>query len=197
MKARKLIGLLFGVALLAGCSELHDDLSPVVANKCRACHGFPPANAVHIAHVDSMGYACDLCHPGVNDTLLTVAQGHGDGVLKVDIATAFDSAGLFFYDQAKQTCNLTYCHGAVVPGDSGIISVADSVTGCGSCHNLSKLALVDHHDKIQTPVLNKCYLCHPGDTLATQSTNAATHLNGKTDIGGCDLCHESRTWTRD
>ncbi len=165
---------------------------------CSFCHATPPVDRMHAAHVDTMHYTCDLCHPGASDTLLTAAakKTHVNGVVDVHIATKFDSTGVTFYDPAKKTCNLSYCHGSVIPGDSGIVNINDTVTGCGFCHDLNKLRLVDHHvdTLIELAIFYKCGLCHPGYDLATQTVNDSLHINGRIDVAGCDQCHELRTW---
>jgi hypothetical protein len=153
---------------------------------------------MHAAHIDTMHYTCDLCHAGASDTQLTAAarKTHVNGVIDVHIARRFDSAGVTYYDPVKKTCNLSYCHGSVVAGDSGIVNVNDTVTGCGFCHDLSKLRLTTHHvdTLIELKVFYKCGFCHPGYDLASKTVNDSLHINGRVDISGCDQCHELRTW---
>jgi len=167
---------------------------------CAFCHTTPPVDRVHAAHVDTMHYSCDLCHPG--DTLTKVTgigrTNHVNGVLDVHVAKTFDSAGVTFYDPNKKTCNLTYCHGYVVPGDSGIVAITDTLTGCGFCHDLGALRLADHHVDSLIPVgiFDKCNLCHPGYSLAQKAVNDSLHINGRIDVAGCDQCHEQRVWVR-
>jgi hypothetical protein len=167
---------------------------------CGFCHATPPVDRVHTAHVDTMKYACDLCHTGASDSHLTAAArvDHVNGAIDVHISRTFDSTGVSFYDPVKKTCNLNYCHGSVVPGDSGIVKITDTVTGCGFCHDLGKLRLVAHHvDTLLTlPVFYKCGFCHPGYDLNSQKANDSLHVNGRVDIAGCDQCHELRPWVR-
>jgi len=165
---------------------------------CSFCHTTPPVDRMHSAHIDTMHYACNLCHVGASDSQLTSAARkiHANGVIDVHIAKQFDSTGVTYYDPVKQTCNLSYCHGSVVPGDSGIVAITDTVTGCGFCHNLDKLRLTTHHVDSLIPLSTfyLCGFCHPGYDLATQKVNDSLHINGKVDVGGCDQCHELRTW---
>ncbi|MDD5675214.1 MAG: hypothetical protein PHC61_13680 [Chitinivibrionales bacterium] len=181
MSSQKILPLIIAATLFAGCSQLNDTLSPVGADKCRACHALPPADAVHSAHVDSMHYACDLCHPGVNDSLLSLANGHGRGVVQVHIEKAFDSAGASYYDPAKKTCNLIYCHGNFLPKDSGIVSVADTLKNCSFCHPTPPVDRM--HTTHRDTAGYACDLCHAG-AADSQLTAAAkiNHINGRVDV---------------
>jgi predicted CxxxxCH...CXXCH cytochrome family protein len=165
---------------------------------CSFCHATPPTDRMHAAHIDTMHYSCSLCHPGATDSQLTTSarETHANGVVDVHIAKQFDSTGVTYYDPVKQTCNLSYCHGSVIRGDSGIVNIKDTVTGCGFCHDLGKLRLVAHHvdTLIELPIFYKCGLCHPGYNLATKTVNDSLHINGRIDVAGCDQCHELRTW---
>ncbi len=167
---------------------------------CSFCHATPPVDRMHSAHIDTMHYACVLCHIGAGETQLSAdaKKLHVNGIVDVQIKSSFDTTGKAYYDNSKKTCNLVYCHGAVVPKDSGIVNIQDTVTGCGFCHDLNKLRLVDHHDSLKLPIKTfyKCGLCHPGYDLATKKTNDALHINGHIDVAGCDQCHELRTWIR-
>jgi hypothetical protein len=167
---------------------------------CGFCHATPPVDRVHAAHVDTMHYSCDLCHPGDTVTAVT-GEGrtnHVNGVLDVHIARLFDSTGVTFYDPGKKTCNLSYCHGSVIPGDSGIVAITDTVTGCGFCHDLGKLRLVAHHvdSLIPVTIFYKCGYCHRGYDLNSKTVNDSLHINGRIDIAGCDECHVLRAWVR-
>jgi hypothetical protein len=167
---------------------------------CSFCHATPPVDRMHAAHIDTMHYTCDLCHPGDSLTAVTGVgrANHANGVYDVHVAKRFDSTGATFYDPATKTCNLSYCHGAVVPGDSGIVSITDTLTGCGFCHDLGKLRLVDHHVDSLIPIsfFYKCGFCHPGYDLNSKTVNDSLHINGRIDIAGCDQCHELRAWVR-
>jgi len=167
---------------------------------CNFCHATPPGDRMHAAHIDTMHYACVLCHQGASDSLLSASgrQNHVNGKMDVTIKSSFDTTGKAFYDTGKKTCNLVYCHGAVVPNDSGIVNVRDTVTGCGFCHDLKKLRLVDHHDSLKLPIKTfyKCGLCHPGYDLAAKMVNDSLHIDGTIETAGCDQCHELRVWVR-
>jgi predicted CxxxxCH...CXXCH cytochrome family protein len=112
------------------------DVSEPATLACGTCHGAPPADQAHAAHVrlggltgvaygqewitadkDPSGalgaysFGCALCHP-------VDAGKHGNGVIEVDLAAATAVTGglkarngaLASYDKASGTCSNVYCH---------------------------------------------------------------------------------------
>lgn len=176
------------------CTSCHKEEGGPTA--CTTCHGTPPAQGAHLAHVTSPRYdkptACTQCHVVPN---VYTATGHvtlPDG--KPDTG---DQAELVFGDDAKRngatpafdtsqkSCSGVYCHGATLAG-SGATHPQPKWTGgadeaaCGGCHGAPPPAASGH------PNDSECSRCHTG-------TFVAGHINGTVNLGiaelECQGCH--------
>jgi predicted CxxxxCH...CXXCH cytochrome family protein len=185
-----------GGASKVACTSCHT-AGNTQANSCTTCHGNPPANGSHVAHLsgkNGLKLACSSCHiqPGTwsdPDHLGTKAVvKFGDLAAQAGTgrtgAPAFDGV----------SCSNVYCHGgafADAKATSPKPAWGGAATGaCGSCHGLPPAS--------HAPTSTDCSQCH-WLTVAKDKTfiNAALHINGKVEVGdgtgSCTACHGSGT----
>lgn len=151
---------------------------------CATCHGDGPISGAHAVHQQA-GNACTECHvvPSRWDDEGHVRRaGAADpppaevvfGPLASQTIAAADRAGPPLY--ANERCSNVYCHGAVLRAGGGTTTeptwAATPAGGCDKCH------ATPPPSHVQT----ECATCH----------RAATHLDGKLDVGtGCNDCHRA------
>ena len=156
-----------------------------------ACHGNPPANTNHAAHVDA-GYDCNVCHSAAGkDT-----AKHAD--YNIDV-TFSGVAGSGTYSQATNTpgngfgtCSATYCHSGATsaPTWNGSALPAD----CTGCHGNEVTAATKlsgahnaHMNNATQGGVFTCSSCHaptinnPDNRTITTSTY---HVNGMLNYSG-------------
>ena len=177
-----------------------DGTVDVGAMTCSSCHGSavnpaPPvgtrgetltterAVGAHQAHLSGGGVArsvlCSECHVVPTSTL------HADAIVQV----AFGGVAITGGAPAAwngTSCTASYCHGQFTGGNAlnaPLWTGGSGQAACGSCHAIPPPAP-------HTPSTN-CGACHTGYT--SQVVNAATHVDGKIDVGSltCSSCHGS------
>jgi predicted CxxxxCH...CXXCH cytochrome family protein len=139
---------------------------------CDGCHGQPPADSPHAAHVARAGVACGTCH------VLPASGAHANGTAEVTfsgIARANGAQPAF----ESGTCSGVYCHG----GAGSTVSWTGGALACGSCHGAPPAP--PHTSS------TACASCH-SNTLNPDGTIDASkrlHANGTKDVPAAGAAH--------
>ena len=72
---------------------------------CGTCHGVPPLTGQHSFHVTDQGYACNACHPPLDNAAGVDPATHVNGVKDVP-------SNIANWDPATKTCNASCHHGS-------------------------------------------------------------------------------------
>lgn len=176
------------------CTSCHKEAGGPTA--CTTCHGTPPVQGAHLAHVTGPRYekqvACTQCHvvPQVytdaGHVTLPSGQPDLDPAAEVTFGDDAKRAGATpAFDTTNKSCSGVYCHGATLAG-SGATHPQPRWTGgpdeaaCGACHGAPPPVASGHPDD------TSCARCHT-------DTRVAAHINGSVDLGvadlGCQGCH--------
>jgi len=138
----------------------------------------------HVAHVESGSIGCDACHiTATTDTAIppvTVLPGgtHLDRDETVAFKTIESLTGI--YDQAANTCSVTYCHSNSRSGADAVFAVPawGGAAGCSDCHMASDTAAV-----MNTKNPSAAHIVHASTEYYGSSSRAAG------DVVGCSFCH--------
>ncbi len=212
------------------CSKCH---APGVDSLCSRCHGgldnttgAPPLSLRGYASTDSVpvgahtihltatsiahSFECSSCHvvPAYSwdsahlDFNITNGKGTTDSIAEVrfhDLALAEGAT----YNHSSATCQLVYCHGKFIGGDSANAPVWNgrNQAACGSCHNVgSNPVKLDTLHQYHVSLFDlTCADCHANvvDT-SLDIVNIDLHVNGAvdqqvSDTTKCEGCHAQGT----
>jgi predicted CxxxxCH...CXXCH cytochrome family protein len=154
---------------------------------CNSCHDIPPSSGAHYDHLQRR-VACDKCHAGYTTTSANPTL-HRNARQDVTISG---------WDPTRRTCSSNSCHWSSRywgrTGDAARQS-------CNQCHGVPPDS-GEHFEHSEYA----CSRCH-GTGYSTTTTNAATHMNGVTDVpygfynrsqrscsSGAGACHGSEHW---
>ncbi|MDO9166046.1 MAG: CxxxxCH/CxxCH domain-containing protein, partial [Rhodoferax sp.] len=120
---------------IAGCDDCHGDTAgkahPTYAS---GAGGSTTANS-HVAHVETMAYACDTCHNTtttsavIPPTAVLAAGQHLDRTEDV----GFNAAGTSTWVPASKTCTTSKCHGT----NSAAWGANTATAQCVECHGVA------------------------------------------------------------
>lgn len=217
--SQHLVALFICAVTAAGCSSSPgpDALSPgsgLGSSVCTACHA--PGSAIdplttngtgafgkHVAHVTTMGFACEACHFNYIN-LSTHASGTLDTTNPAVLIVYFDPATnpTGTWNDALGTCSSLNCHGTDTLDWYGT-SVA-GYQSCTSCHSyplgarrrvtgalgdfgLNPAIVSKHVTTTGDPAPAQCLVCHD------QSTHTAGTIRLRDADGGASIVYSAAT----
>jgi predicted CxxxxCH...CXXCH cytochrome family protein len=153
---------------------------------CNSCHDSPPSSGDHYEHLQRR-VACDRCHSGYTATSANPTLHRN----------ARQDVTLSGWNASQRTCSSNGCHGSRYWGRTGDAARQS----CNQCHGVPPSS-GEHFEHSEYA----CSRCH-GTGYSTTTTNAATHMNGVTDVpftfykkatrscgSGTGACHGSEGW---
>lgn len=176
MRLVPLAALVFAVtSMLSACGVARELEQSSTAEGCTRCHGLPPAQGAHEAHLAggafSNGVACGSCH------VVPTSAAHSNGQVDIQFsALAQQDVANPGYAGNGGTCAV-YCHGSTPVLGNRTSPAWTSTAGiaCGACHSLTPTSgFHDFHLNRATPVA--CTKCHSG--YSATSVVKATHVDG-------------------
>jgi len=197
---RSAILVFAAISMLNACGSAREVAQSSTAEGCAHCHGLPPAQGAHEAHLVAGTYsaplACESCH------IVPEALDHMDGRIVVEFsALARQGVANPGYAGSGGTCSV-YCHGST-PALGNNASPAWTSTGglaCGGCHDTQQntsQASGYHRFHVEGQLV-PCASCHPGYAVgASPHVNLSTHLNGAFDASPINTTATFTSWPTD